>query len=100
MLKWSDLLPDDATCDARHRDVVVGGVTADSRAVKAGDLFVAIPGTKVDGLRFVDAAIAAGAVAIIGERAPDTPLPAGIAFARITDVRRALALAAAKFHPR
>jgi UDP-N-acetylmuramoyl-L-alanyl-D-glutamate--2,6-diaminopimelate ligase len=100
MLRLSDLLPDDATCDAHGRGVMVGGVTADSRAVKPGDLFVAISGTKVDGLRFVDAAIAAGAAAVMAERAPDTPLPAGIAFARVPDARRALALAAAKFHPR
>jgi UDP-N-acetylmuramoyl-tripeptide--D-alanyl-D-alanine ligase len=44
-------------------DVEVRSVTTDSRAVGAGGLFVALPGERTDGHRFVDAAISAGAVA-------------------------------------
>ncbi len=48
----------------------VTGVTADSRAVAPGDLFFAIAGAKADGLRFAPQALAAGAVAIVGETSP------------------------------
>ena len=36
----------------------------------------------------------------MAERAPPTPLPDGVAFVKVGDARRALALAAAKFFPR
>ena len=57
--------------------VVSGAVTIDSRAVGAGDLFVALPGERVDGHDFAAAAVAAGAVAVlatrsIGGSAPDS----------------------------
>jgi len=74
-MKLREILPPDAEFDARHAGLDVGGVTADSRAVKRGDVFVAIAGGKADGLRFVDAALAAGAAAIVADRAPETPFP-------------------------
>jgi UDP-N-acetylmuramoyl-L-alanyl-D-glutamate--2,6-diaminopimelate ligase len=94
-----ELFPD-ANFDERHAARSVSGVAADSRKVKPGDAFVAVPGTKADGLAFVPAALAAGAVAIVAEKAPASPLPAGVTFVCVPDARRALALAAAKVHPR
>ena len=94
-----ELFPD-ATFDERHAARSVSGVAVDSRKVKPGDAFVAVPGTKADGLAFVPAALAAGAVAIVAEKAPASPLPAGVTFVCVPDARRALALAAAKVHPR
>lgn len=41
------------------------GITLDSRAITAGDLFVAVPGHVVDGRRYIDGAISQGAVAIL-----------------------------------
>ena len=99
-MKLADLLTPDAVCDARFAALEVAGVSEDSRAVKPGDLFVAVAGTKDDGLRFVSQALATGAVAIMAERVPETPLPEGVAFIRVGDARRALALTAAKFFPR
>jgi UDP-N-acetylmuramoyl-L-alanyl-D-glutamate--2,6-diaminopimelate ligase len=99
-MKLHAILPSDAEFDALHAALDIGGVTADSRAVKPGSLFVAIPGTKADGLGFVPAAIAAGAAAIVAEQRPQAPLPANIAFVRVANARRALALIAAKFYPR
>ena len=99
-MKLREILPPDAKIDARHADLEIGGVTADSRMVKRGDIFVAIAGGKADGLRFVEAAIAAGAVAILAEQPPAAPLPAGVAFVQIGNARRALALVAAKIYPR
>jgi len=43
----------------------VSGVTLDSRAVRPGDLYVALPGTRVHGAAFCDDAAAAGAVAVL-----------------------------------
>ena len=81
-------------------DREIAGVTSDSRSVKPGYLFVAIPGTKLDGLAFVEEAVASGALAVIAERSTPKPLPRGIAFIKVTNARRALALASAQFYPR
>ncbi|HUI14888.1 MAG TPA: UDP-N-acetylmuramoyl-L-alanyl-D-glutamate--2,6-diaminopimelate ligase [Xanthobacteraceae bacterium] len=99
-MKLREILPPDAQFNPRVADFDVGGVTADSRAVKPGDAFVAIAGGKADGLQFAPAAIAAGAIAIIAERPPQTSLPGNVAFMRVPNVRRALAFMAAKFYPR
>jgi len=98
-MKLRDLLADDAQCDARFDALAIKGISADSRTVKRGYLFAAVPGTKADGLAFVPQALHVGAKAVMAERAPDA-LPADVAFVKTGNVRRALALAAAKFFPR
>jgi UDP-N-acetylmuramoyl-L-alanyl-D-glutamate--2,6-diaminopimelate ligase len=95
-----DLLPENTQCDERFSGLPITGIGADSRSVKPGFLFAAVPGTRADGLGFVPQAIAAGAVAIMAERTPADPLPTDVAFLAVPDVRRALALAAAAFYPR
>ncbi len=95
-----DLLTADARYDERWATLAVTGISADSRAVKRGFLFAAVPGTKADGLAYLSQAVAAGAVAIMAERAPSAPLPDDVAFVNVPNVRRALALAAAKLYPR
>ena len=47
--------------------LAVAGLASDSRKVTPGGVFVAVPGTKSDGMSFVPDAVAAGAVAIICE---------------------------------
>ena len=81
-----------------HRDLdqdpVIAGVTADSRRVKPGFLFVALPGSKADGRSFIPAALQAGAAAVLApEDVGELPVPAVHAH----DLRRAYALAAAAF---
>jgi UDP-N-acetylmuramoyl-L-alanyl-D-glutamate--2,6-diaminopimelate ligase len=75
-------------------------VTGDSRTVKPGALFVAIAGGSFDGHDYISAALANGAVAVIGSRPrADLPhLPPGTAYVRVVDERAALALAAAVRH--
>lgn len=46
----------------------VSGVTWDSRTVKPGNLYVALPGERVDGHDFIDAAVASGAAAVLVQR--------------------------------
>ncbi|WP_296707033.1 UDP-N-acetylmuramoyl-L-alanyl-D-glutamate--2,6-diaminopimelate ligase [Rhodoblastus sp.] len=77
----------------------VAGVTADSRAVAPGALFFAIAGAKADGMRFAPQALAAGAVAIVGETTPQGEL-SGAPFVQVRDVRKSLSLAAAALYPR
>jgi UDP-N-acetylmuramoyl-L-alanyl-D-glutamate--2,6-diaminopimelate ligase len=97
-MRLRDLFSDDATIPPPAGTIVVSGLAVDSRSVKPGDLFFALAGSKTDGARFIDAAIASGAAAIAG----DHPPPGGIRvpFVSTPNPRRALALAAAKFHPR
>ena len=97
-MKLRDLLSDEARCEARFDALAIAGLTADSRAVKPGFLFVAVPGTKQDGAAYVPQALAAGAVAVLAERPLE--LPDGVALVQAPEVRRALALAAAKFFSR
>ncbi len=75
----------------------VGGLSADSRKIRPGDAFFAVPGFKSDGLAYAAQAIEQGASVIVGERAPDFATPA---FVRVADARAALARAAARFYPR
>jgi UDP-N-acetylmuramoyl-L-alanyl-D-glutamate--2,6-diaminopimelate ligase len=97
-MKLRDLFSDDATMDPQAEAAAITGLAMDSRAVKPGDLFFALAGSKTDGARFIDSAIAAGAVAVVGDHPPqgDRRVP----FVRTDNPRRALALAAAKFYPR
>jgi len=98
-MKLADLTPDDIRLDPRFAGVEIAGVTADSRNVKSGFLFVAIAGAKADGAAFARAAVNAGAVAVAAEQAIDG-LPDGVAVLQVKNARRFLALAAAKFFPR
>lgn len=92
----SDLFPE--AQGTPGASVPVTGIASDSRKVRPGSVFVALPGTKVDGMSFVAEAVAAGAAAVIGEK----PAPGDLAvpYLRTADARRALALAAVRFHPR
>ncbi len=95
-LLGQDVPGNDAAIEPAVAALDVTGVALDSRVVKPGDLFFALAGSKTDGARFIDAAIAAGAVAIVGDHAPDG---SKVPFITVANPRRALALAAAKFFP-
>jgi len=51
----------------------ITGIATDSRAVRRGDLFVALGGARADGAAFADAALAAGAAAALVPRGHDGP---------------------------
>jgi UDP-N-acetylmuramoyl-tripeptide--D-alanyl-D-alanine ligase len=53
--------------------LVTGAASFDSRAVEPGGLFVAISGEHVDGHDFADAAVEAGAAAVLGSRPTAAP---------------------------
>jgi UDP-N-acetylmuramoyl-L-alanyl-D-glutamate--2,6-diaminopimelate ligase len=97
-MRLRDLFNDEATVDPRAQAIEVSGIAVDSRAVKPGDLSFALAGSKTDGARFIDQAIASGASAIAGDRSPERTC--SMPFVVTPNPRRALALAAAKFYPR
>jgi UDP-N-acetylmuramoyl-L-alanyl-D-glutamate--2,6-diaminopimelate ligase len=75
----------------------VSGLASDSRAVKPGYLFAALPGVNTDGLRFIPDALARGATALLVPEG--AKLQAGAATViEDADPRRRLALIAARFH--
>src|SRR5690606_12655300 len=72
----------------------VMGITSDSRKVEPGFVFVAVRGAKADGARFIDDAVARGAIAVIAGRDSTENLP-NVPIARVDDPRLALAKGAA-----
>ncbi len=77
------------------------GVTLDSRQVRPGDLYVALPGHRTHGARFADAAVAAGAVAVLTD-ADGAELSAGLGVPvlAVADPRAAMAAIAADVYGR
>jgi UDP-N-acetylmuramoyl-L-alanyl-D-glutamate--2,6-diaminopimelate ligase len=76
-------------------DAGITAVTDDSRAVRAGSLFVAVKGERVDGHRYVPEAIEAGAAAIVGQESVER---ASVSFVKVADSRKALGLIGSRFH--
>lgn len=74
------------------------GITADSRSVRPGYLFAALPGTKEDGSRFVADAIARGASAILAPEGIALPEGSHATLINDSNPRRSLALIAAAFY--
>lgn len=77
----------------------VTGVEYDSRRVRPGTVFVAMKGESSDGNRFIDQAIAAGAVAVVTDSATEVPRPE-VGWAQVLHGRRALARVSANFYKR
>jgi UDP-N-acetylmuramoyl-L-alanyl-D-glutamate--2,6-diaminopimelate ligase len=82
------------------RDPSLSGLTADSRAVRSGMLFAALPGTATHGARFIPAALEQGAVAVLtdaeGARmAAEALADTDVALVVAEDPRAAMACAAA-----
>lgn len=82
------------------RDPALSGITADSRAVRSGMLFAALPGTATHGARFIPTALEQGAVAILTDAdgaklAANVLADAEVALVVAEDPRAALACAAA-----
>lgn len=76
----------------------ISGITADSRRVEPGFLFVAYRGVQTDGHRFIPDALARGAAAIIAEIDSFAEMPPTTPCIRVPDGREALAYVAAAWH--
>lgn len=75
-------------------EVEARGLTHDSRKVRRGMLFCAVPGRERDGRAFVPEALASGAAAVLAEAPPDSD----VAWIRVPRVRRALGPLAQRFY--
>lgn len=74
----------------------IGGICVDSRSVRSGDLFVAIPGAQSDGHEYLADAARAGAAAALVEREPASPAPLPVV--RVPSTAAALPGVAVAFH--
>ncbi len=84
--------------DAAVAAMEISGISADSRKVSPGDLFVALHGTKADGTAYVADAVARGAAAVVTGQASAVEAPVPVL--TVENPRRFLALAAARFFAR
>jgi UDP-N-acetylmuramoyl-L-alanyl-D-glutamate--2,6-diaminopimelate ligase len=76
-------------------ELPIAGLAIDSRAVRPGDLFIALKGGSADGHDFIPNAIANGATAVVGDKdLSGLPVP----YVRLEDSRRALTWIAAAFY--
>ena len=80
-------------------DALITGVTTDSRAVSAGQLFIPLTGERFDGHAYIDVALTAGAAGCLTARTPETLLP-GKVYVQVADTRLALAALAAWYRSR
>ncbi len=85
--------------EARLDEIVISGVSFDSREVRPGGLFVCIPGFEVDGHNFALAAVAAGARVLLVERFLDH-IPKDVLQIKVEDTRGCLGLLAACYYGR
>src|SRR5690242_19559537 len=92
-------LIDGAEVLAQSGNPEVTGIEYDSRQVKPGGVFVAMRGETSDGNKFIDKAIASGAVAVVSDSATEKPRP-NVAWAQVPHGRRALARLSANFYER
>ena len=76
-------------------EIRIGGISVDSRSVRPGDLFVAVPGARADGHAYLaDAARAGAAAALVERELPSPPLPV----VRVPSTAAALPGVAVAFH--
>ncbi|MCB2180661.1 MAG: UDP-N-acetylmuramoyl-L-alanyl-D-glutamate--2,6-diaminopimelate ligase [Desulfobulbaceae bacterium] len=86
----------DVSCDENTGDIEVCGVTADSRQVQPGMLFVAVAGQTVDGHRFIAEAVQKGCPAVMACREADVTVDVPVV--RADDTAAMLGFVAGAFY--
>ena len=77
--------------------VSVNNIDFDSRNISLNDVFVAIPGSVVDGHNYIDKAIKQGAIAVVCEHLPEEFIN-GVTYAQVESSSQALAVMASNFY--
>ena len=80
-----------------NSDTRVSRLAYDSRRIAPGDCFFAVSGTQSDGHAYIDAAVAAGAVAVVCQRLPEHLAPS-VCYVVVADTNAAMADMAAAFY--
>jgi UDP-N-acetylmuramoyl-L-alanyl-D-glutamate--2,6-diaminopimelate ligase len=88
------LIAGDAPLPRAAETIAIAGLTSDSREVKPGFVFAALPGTSVDGSAFIEQAFSKGAVAVIAAK---TFNGAAHPIVETSNPRKVFAHAAARF---
>ena len=78
-------------------DKVITDITADSRVVQAGSLFICLRGATVDGHKFLAMAASKGAVAALVEEVPEV-IPEGVTLLVVPDTRAAMEIVTPYFY--
>ncbi len=99
-MRLIDVLPAEIAAPLDAAGIEVSGITASSKAAGPGVIFAALPGVKTDGALHIPDAIARGASAIVVAKDKAIFAPLGAVVIPVDNPRRALALIAARFHPR
>ncbi|KAA5805295.1 UDP-N-acetylmuramoyl-L-alanyl-D-glutamate--2,6-diaminopimelate ligase [Alkalicaulis satelles] len=94
--RLADILGPELAVPPGAGELVVSGLALDSRKVKPGDLFAALPGVRTDGRQFIAMAVDNGAACVLAPPGTDAPVP--VVEAR--EPAAALAAIAARFYPR
>lgn len=98
MKKLKNILPDSFIRSVHgSTDMDIAGLQLDSRKIKTGDLFIALPGTQVDGHAYIPTAIEKGAVAIIASHMPEH-VAENITYILSDDPGKLLGLVASAFY--
>jgi len=97
-LYLSELIANIAEIEIVNHKFDITGITDDSRKVQPGFLFAAIKGKKVDGTQFIQAAIDAGAAAILVDSEFNITVPDSVVLIKSTNLRKALAKLSANFY--
>ncbi|NCC09193.1 MAG: UDP-N-acetylmuramoyl-L-alanyl-D-glutamate--2,6-diaminopimelate ligase [Bacteroidia bacterium] len=80
-----------------HSEIEITGVQIDSRLIKPGHLFMAMPGTQTDGHTYISTAIEKGAVAVLCERMPEELHPQ-IVYIQVKDSEDAVGKVSTAFY--
>ncbi len=78
-------------------DITVKSIAFDSRKVSEGSVFVAVPGTQVDGHDYINKALDLGATAIVAEKLP-TERKVGVTYVQVAISSAALGIMASNFY--
>jgi len=79
-----------------YSNINIDGISSDSRMCQKNFLFAALPGGNADGRKFIESAIAKGAVAVLAPMG--TEFTGDAMFIKTDEVRRALGFISAKFY--
>ena len=80
--------------EIKSKKIKFNGVSSDSRSIKKGNIFFAIPGNEIDGSRFINQAIKKGAAAIVVPSYSKERYPKNTTVIKAKDIRKSLSLLA------